>query len=108
MKNPGTFFERSLSLLIVLDRTRRNHGDYRRRTFDEISRALQEFAQSDDLLPSPDRMREFSDSWVAVCKGNVLAVAKDLNVVRDQLHREGLPLGTVAIRFIEKDGIAAV
>lgn len=37
----------------------------------------------------------------------MIAVAKDLNAVRNQLHREGVSLNTVAIRFIEKDGIAA-
>jgi len=82
-------------------------GIAQRRTFDEISRSLQEFAQSDDMLLTPDLMRRYSGNWVAVYQGRVLAVSKELNAIREQLDREGVTSSTVAIRFIGEGGMAA-
>ena len=76
------------------------------RSFEEISKSLQDFGESDDLLLSPDLMRPHANNWVAVCGAQVVAVAPTLPDIRDQLRREGIPLARVAIRFIEKDGLA--
>jgi hypothetical protein len=77
------------------------------RTFDEISRSLDEFALSDDMLLDPRIMRQHSGNWVAVHRGKVIAVAPTLEAIRTQLHLEAVPLATVAIRFIGKAGMAA-
>jgi hypothetical protein len=78
-----------------------------RRTFDEISRSLQEFAVSDKMLRSPHLMRPYTGKWVAAYQGKVIVVSDDLVAVQSRLRVDKIPLATVAIRFIEKDGIAA-
>ena len=78
------------------------------RTHQEISRSLDEFAKSDEVLLSPALMCRYSGNWVAVFRGRIVAVAPELDIIRDKIHREKIPLGTVAIRFIEKEGMAAI
>jgi hypothetical protein len=72
-----------------------------------LAEALREFSVSDDLLLSPSRMVQHSDNWVAALGGSVVAVSPDLGSLVDQLNRESIPLCRVAIRFIEKGGMAA-
>jgi hypothetical protein len=81
-------------------------SDHRARSFDEISRSLKDFEASDNMLLSPSLMRPHANNWVAVHGTRIAAVASTLSDVRDQLRREGIPLTEVAIRFIEKDGLA--
>lgn len=75
-------------------------------TPDEVTQAVHEFEHSDRLLLSPARMLPYSEKWVAVCRGDIM-VDSDLHSLVSQLRGRGLPLGLVAIRFIEKDGVAA-
>lgn len=72
----------------------------------QIIQAIHQFSEADDLLLSPDRMREYSGKWVAAYKGDILADT-DLNSLMAQLQMRDIPLGLVPIRFIEKDGTAA-
>jgi hypothetical protein len=69
--------------------------------------ALREFRLSDDLLLSSAHMGQYSDNFVAAYKGQVVGVSPSLTSLIDQLNREAIPLRTVAIRFIEKGGMAS-
>jgi hypothetical protein len=85
---------------------RRQHGSHGP-TPGEIERAIEEFARSDDLLLSPDRMREYAGKWVAAFEGDIVAAEADLDSVLVRLRDRSIPLGMTAIRFIEQDGMAA-
>ena len=78
-----------------------------RRTFDEISHSAEEFARSDALLLSPDLTRPYAGCWVAAYQGKIVVASDDLTTLTSQLMTNKIPMATVAIRFIEKDGIAA-
>jgi hypothetical protein len=66
-----------------------------------------DFLMSDRLLLSPQDMREYSNRWVAIYRSEVKAVDENYDDLMKRLLGLGLPLGSVAIRFIEKDGMAA-
>ena len=72
----------------------------------ETGRAIDAFEIADTLLMGCDRMRPFAGKWVAAYDGLIIAHA-DLHALVAELTAKGLPLGEVAIRFIENDGIAA-
>jgi hypothetical protein len=74
----------------------------------EIAESLRDFAASDELLLNQAEMRRHGNNWVAACGAKVVAVAATLPAIRDQLQRDRIPMARVAIRFIEKDGAAAV
>lgn len=73
----------------------------------EFAQRRHEFLISDNLLLSPDLMAEYSDHWVAAQGGKVRAAHKSLDALLDVLKDLDIPLVATAIRFIEKDGMAA-
>ena len=77
------------------------------RTYEEIEASMAEFELSDKLLLSPDKMLQYSNKWVAAYKGEVVAFDDDLPAVRTELTEKQIPLGTIAIRYIEADGKAS-
>ncbi len=83
-------------------------SDHQPRSFDEISKSLKDFEVSDNMALNPEVMRSHTNNWVAVHGGRIAAVASTLSDIKDQLDREGIPLTEVAIRYIEKNGIAAL
>jgi len=72
----------------------------------EMERAFHAFESADRLLLSPTNMRPYSGKWVAAFNGDILADT-DLNSLVARLREKSIPLAWVAIRFIEKDGMAA-
>ena len=75
-------------------------------TSDDLIGAIDEFASADRMLLHPDRTRQYAGMWAAAYDGEILADT-DLHALTSRLEQRGLPLGRVAIRFIESDGIAA-
>jgi hypothetical protein len=75
-------------------------------TTKEVATAMPMFEEADRLLLSPGRMRPYSGMWVAAVNGDILADT-DLQSLTNQLRERGVSLHMVAIRFIEKDGMAA-
>jgi len=80
---------------------------HRPRPFTDISKSLQDFGTSDDVLLSPRQMQQYANNWVAVHHAQVVAVTSTLPAMREHLRTDGIPITEVAIRFIEKDGLAA-
>jgi hypothetical protein len=80
---------------------------HRPRSFADISKSLRDFGASDDTLLSPGQMQQYASNWVAVHGAQVVAVASTLPAIREQLRTDGIPIAEAAIRFIEKDGLAA-
>lgn len=73
----------------------------------QLAQSRHDFLVSDRLLLSPEQMMEYSDHWVAAYRGKVELVDEDFDSLMDHLKARGLPLGSVAVRFIEKDGMAS-
>ena len=73
----------------------------------ERTRIMRSFAKSDDLLLSPDDMLPYSESWVAAFEGRVVVTAQHLASLMEQLDALSIPRGEAAVRYIEKDGMAA-
>jgi hypothetical protein len=70
------------------------------RTPEDLAQTLHEFARSDRLLLSPERMRDDSGKWVAAHADKVVAAATDLDTNMGILRAGSIPIGMVAIRFI--------
>ena len=81
--------------------------DLGRATFRELGQDRHDFLISDRLLLTPQRMAQYSDRWVAAYNGEVKVFDESYDGLMDRLRASGLPLGSVAIRFIEKDGMAS-
>jgi hypothetical protein len=78
-----------------------------KRTYQEVANSIEEFARSDTVLLTVDLMRKYSGRGVAAYQGTVITASEDLAELQSRLLADKIPLSTVAIRFIGKDGIAA-
>ena len=78
-----------------------------RDTSAELAQSRHDFLVSDRLLLSQSDMRQYANQWVASYGGRVEAADEDLNNLIRQLRERNLPVERTAIRFIEKDGMAA-
>jgi hypothetical protein len=76
-------------------------------SFRELAQSRHDFLISDRLLLTPEQMVKYSDHWVAAYNGEVKVFDESYDRLMGRLGAIGLPLGSVAIRFIEKDGMAA-
>ena len=72
--------------------------------YEDVVKRLEEFSLSDRLLTSGNIPEEHREKYVAAYKGEIAGSDIDLESLLDALRSQNIPLGTVAIRWIEKDG----
>lgn len=76
-------------------------------TSEEFFARADEFTSSDDMLLSPGLMKDYPDQWVAAYKGKIVGTSACLGELMARLRTAEIPLGHTAIRYIEKNGMAA-
>jgi hypothetical protein len=67
----------------------------------KIARGLREFSESAQIFSSD--VHRLIDSWVAVRKGGVLAVADSLEELTEQIEHKHIPTSQTLIRFIDRE-----
>ena len=74
------------------------------RTANEIAASMEKFARSDSVLTSGNVPVEHREKFVAAYDGGIVGSAPDLVALLDILRARNIPMGTVAVRWIEADG----
>lgn len=70
----------------------------------DMARSLRKFHRAERVLSDdhPRLIDQYSDQWVAVSDGAVIAHGTDLNKVLRQVDNKGVPRSDIIVRFIER------